>query len=163
MKKSVLALAVALGPLLGAGSFALAQPAAQAPAATSPAGAPHAHADRPSRIEGRLAFLRTELKITDAQQAKWNALADVMRENDKTMRQRMRQMHASGQAKPMNAVEALERREQMSEARAADLKKFVAALRPLYDSLSPEQKKTADELLVHQGRQHKGHGTHHRF
>lgn len=30
-------------------------------------------------IEGRLAFLKTELKITDAQMAQWNAFADALR------------------------------------------------------------------------------------
>src|SRR5215831_15280409 len=36
-------------------------------------------------VEGRLAFLKTELKITDAQLPLWNALADAMRANAKTM------------------------------------------------------------------------------
>jgi hypothetical protein len=30
------------------------------------------------RIEARLAYLRTALKITDAQQPQWNANADVL-------------------------------------------------------------------------------------
>ena len=30
-------------------------------------------------VEGRIAFLKTELKITDAQQPLWNAVADAMR------------------------------------------------------------------------------------
>ena len=33
----------------------------------------------PHRIEGRIAFLRTELNITDAQTSAWNAFADVLR------------------------------------------------------------------------------------
>jgi hypothetical protein len=32
-------------------------------------------------IEGRIAFLRTELKVTDAQQPAWNAFADALRTN----------------------------------------------------------------------------------
>src|SRR6516165_4798962 len=36
-------------------------------------------------VEGRLAFLKTELKITDAQLPLWNALADAMRANAKSM------------------------------------------------------------------------------
>src|SRR3954454_12473475 len=31
------------------------------------------------RIEARLAYMKTALKITDAQQAQWNAFADVAR------------------------------------------------------------------------------------
>ena len=36
-------------------------------------------------VEGRLAFLKTELKITDAQLPLWNAVADAIRANAKTM------------------------------------------------------------------------------
>lgn len=36
-------------------------------------------------VEGRLAFLKTELKITQAQLPLWNAVADAMRDNAKTM------------------------------------------------------------------------------
>ena len=32
-------------------------------------------------IEGRIAFLRAELKITDAQMSAWNAFADALRAN----------------------------------------------------------------------------------
>ena len=36
-------------------------------------------------IEGRLAFLKTELKITDAQLPLWNAFAQAMRDDASTM------------------------------------------------------------------------------
>ena len=36
-------------------------------------------------VEGRIAFLKTELKITDAQQPLWNAVGDAMRANAKDM------------------------------------------------------------------------------
>src|SRR5260370_16161228 len=36
-------------------------------------------------VEGRLAFLKTELKITDAQLPLWNAVADAIRANAKGM------------------------------------------------------------------------------
>src|SRR5262249_58539212 len=36
-------------------------------------------------VEGRLAFLKTELKITDAQLPLWDAVADAMRANSKIM------------------------------------------------------------------------------
>ena len=36
-------------------------------------------------VEGRLAFLKTELKITDTQLPLWNAVADAMRANAKSM------------------------------------------------------------------------------
>ena len=36
-------------------------------------------------IEGRIAFLRAELKITDAQMSAWNAFADALRANAKKL------------------------------------------------------------------------------
>src|SRR6516225_10782796 len=36
-------------------------------------------------VEGRLAFLKTELKITDAQLPLWNSVADAMRANAKSI------------------------------------------------------------------------------
>jgi hypothetical protein len=40
---------------------------------------------QPRHIEGRIAFLKTELKITDAQSQQWNAFADALRENARAM------------------------------------------------------------------------------
>jgi hypothetical protein len=37
------------------------------------------------RVEGRLAFLKTELKITEPQLPLWNAVADAMRASAKSM------------------------------------------------------------------------------
>ena len=36
-------------------------------------------------IEGRIAFLRTELKITDAQASAWDAFAEALRTNAKKL------------------------------------------------------------------------------
>ena len=56
-------------------------------------------------VEGRLAFLKTELKITDAQLPLWNAVADAIRANAKGMGEMSGGMmgssqtaHAPGQA-----------------------------------------------------------------
>ena len=65
---------------------------AAAPTATLPAtpgaqthqGARHHHEKRAfslpgERVDARLAYVKTALKITDAQQPQWNAFADVLR------------------------------------------------------------------------------------
>src|SRR5215467_1255550 len=49
-------------------------------------------------VEGRLAFLKTELKITDAQLPLWNALADAIRANAKSMGAMAEGMMGSTQA-----------------------------------------------------------------
>ncbi len=40
----------------------------------------------PNHLEGRIAFVKTELKITDSQLPLWNAVADAIRDNAKTWR-----------------------------------------------------------------------------
>jgi hypothetical protein len=57
----------------------------------------------PERIEGRIAFLRTELQITEAQTGAWKAFADVLRAEARgveTMRGRMMGGQMPGQMQP---------------------------------------------------------------
>ena len=97
-------------------------------------------------VEGRLAFLKTELKITDAQLPLWNAVADAMRANAKTMGDMAGGMMGSSQTATL--PDKLAMRDKMMTAHLEALRKFKAAVDPLYAALSDEQKKTADELLI---------------
>jgi len=97
-------------------------------------------------VEGRLAFLKTELKITDAQLPLWNPLADAMRANAKTMGDMAGGMMGGSQTATL--PDKLAMREKMMTAHLEALRKFKAAVDPLYAALSDEQKKTADELLI---------------
>ena len=101
-------------------------------------------------VEGRLAFLKTELQITDAQLPLWNAVADAIRANAKSMSEMMSgaMMGSSQTTAAATLPEKLALREKMITAHLEVLRKFKAALDPLYAALSPEQKKTADELLM---------------
>jgi hypothetical protein len=110
----------------------------------------------PERIEGRLAFLKTELKITEAQAPQWNAFADALRNQSKATQARhaeFRERHAKHQkgerkeARPL--TERLAAHEKFMEQRLQQMKAFKAAVEPLYGVLSPEQRKTADQLLAH--------------
>ena len=92
--------------------------------------------------EGRIAFLKTELKITDAQLPLWNAVADAIRANAKGG---MGMMDNMGQG---SLIERLAAREKALATQAEALQKFKSAVDPLYAGLSDEQKKTADELLM---------------
>lgn len=143
-------------------------PLATAQTATPPAasgaqmhGAQHQHAKRafslPSeRIEARLAFLKTALKITDAQQPQWNAFADVARkqagERDQQIQARRAQMaQAAGGQKP-TAIDRVERKQQRHAAEATRLTALLAVEKPLYAALNADQKAIADELLAPRGR-----------
>ncbi|HEX9465168.1 MAG TPA: Spy/CpxP family protein refolding chaperone [Alphaproteobacteria bacterium] len=112
-------------------------------------------------IDARLAFLRTALKITPAQEPRWSALADVIRrhaqDRDAEIQQRRAARQNQAQTQPPTAIERLQRRQQNLARAASRLDEVVAAARPLYASFSDDQKKVADELLD-RGRRHFGRG-----
>lgn len=99
------------------------------------------------RVEGRIAFLRTELKITEAQTGAWNAFAEALRANAKKLGEvrgaMMAQMNA---AQP--APDRLGLQEQWLAARLEGTRAIRAAAITLYGVLSDDQKKTADEILA---------------
>jgi len=112
------------------------------------------------RVEARLAYLKTALKITDAQQPQWNAFADTLRKQaragDERMKARQAQMGEGRKGTPPTAIERMERAQTRLAASSTRLNETLAAAKPLYAALSPEQQKVADELLASRGR--RGHG-----
>ena len=109
-------------------------------------------------IEGRIAFLKAELKITPAQEAMWERLAAAMRSSAGQMDQFMQQHKPD--APPANAMERLDRRAQFAALHANATQSVAQAFKPLYASLSDEQKKVADELVgrpMHGGMHHRHH------
>lgn len=129
----------------------------------------HHHAKRvfslPSeRVEARLAYLKTALKINDAQQPQWDAFAGEMRkqagERDQQIQARRAQMaQGAGQEKP-TAIARMERQQQRHAAALTRLNGLLAVERPLYAALTADQKAVADELLAprHGHRGFRGHG-----
>ena len=96
-------------------------------------------------VEGRIAFLKAELKITDAQMPLWNAVADAIRAAPKDMSGMpcMAMMQSSG-----TLPEKLAAREKAMTAHLEGIRKLKAAVEPLYAALSADQKKTADQLMI---------------
>ena len=107
------------------------------------------------RIEARLAELKTALRITDAQQPQWNAFADTLRKQaragDQRMKERMAQRQKGAKPAPLTAIQRLERRQAFLAAASARTGEVLAAAKPLYAALSPEQQKIADDLLAKRG------------
>ena len=102
-----------------------------------------------SHTEGRVAFLKAELAITDAQKAIWDGYAAALGKNLQAM-QAMR----GGMMKMMEAktpVERLDARIATMEGRLASLKDVKPSLAALYAALSDEQKKKADPILTGMG------------
>jgi protein CpxP len=113
------------------------------------------------RVEARLAAAKTKLNITAAQEAQWNAFADVTRRHAKAADERMKVMRDGQRSQQkLTAVERLERRQQMAATHVQRLTEIIAAAKPLYAALSAEQKAIADDLLTprrgHGGRGHHG-------
>ena len=96
-------------------------------------------------VDGRIAFLKAELKITPAQEAQWQQVATALRENAKTLDQAI--ANARQNRGTMDAVQRLELREQFAKARADSDARLLAAFKPLYASLSPEQQQMANQLV----------------
>jgi len=127
---------------------------------------PRAFSKPTERVEARLAYIRTALKIKDSQQPQWNAFANSVRQSAATREKKFEEFRQNrGQPRPtLSAVERLERAQKMHTEAAAQINAQLAAVKPLYDSLDPEQKKVADVVLVPQGRGMRRHGPaqHHR-
>lgn len=152
---AAVALALALGGAGLATEAALAQAAAPAPQAQSQA--PEHHRFDPARhIDGRIAYLKAELKITAAQEPAFDRVAQAMRENAQD-KAKLFQQHRADRDKTLNAVERLEARQRFAAMHAQHSERFLAAFKPLYASLSDAQKQAADELLAPHWHHHR-HG-----
>lgn len=98
------------------------------------------------RVEGRIAFLRAELQITDAQAKLWDAYAGTLRDNAKRLKDSGGGMMAGMQSPAL--LGQLDAQEKMLSARLEGIKAMKVTLAPLYEALTEEQRKTADELLA---------------
>jgi hypothetical protein len=138
--------AVALGPIV---ADAQSQQTQQQPGQR-----PDRAAFDPGRhIEGRIAYLKTELKITDAQQTLFDAVANALRDNVQAMRVAFQGMRGD-QSQPRTALSRMEARAKFAQFRADSETKMLAAFRPLYEAMSPDQQKSADEMFGHHGHGH---------
>ena len=106
-------------------------------------------ADTSTFAEGRIAFLKAELAITDAQKAAWEAYAAALKKNLQAMQAMRQTMMKVMEAK--TPTERLEAHIAAMDGRLASLKEVKPALAALYDALGDEQKKKADQVLTGMG------------
>ena len=105
-------------------------------------------------VDGRIAFLKAELKITPAQETQWQQVAGAMHENANSLDQAIKA--APQDRGSMDAVQRLALREQFAKVRAENDARLLAAFKPLYASLSPEQQQVANQLVApHHERHHR--------
>jgi len=137
---------------------ALAQPTP--PPANSSAAQSEAHHHAMQRmlpgqlVDGRIAFLKAELKITPAQETQWQQVAGAMHENANSLDQALK--IARQDRGSMDALQRLALREQFAKVRAENDARLLAAFKPPYASLSPEQQQVANQLVApHHERHHR--------
>jgi hypothetical protein len=105
----------------------------------------------PEHIEGRIAFLKTELGITEAQQPLWDPFAEALRANARAMAGMMKDAQGAmmpAQGAAVALPQRIELQERMLGARLESLRQLGAAMQPLYAALDDAQKRTADTLLM---------------
>jgi protein CpxP len=170
MNKLIMSALVAAG-FAAAVPLAMAQSASPAPGVTQGQHAQRGHHGQQAfrlpgeRVEARLAYLKTALKITDAQQAQWDAYAGVMRKQakdaDARIKVRQEKMAATTERKRPTAIEQLERRQERMATASTRLGERLAVQKPLYAALSPEQQQIADQVFAARSGRHGGrHGGH---
>jgi len=101
-------------------------------------------------IDGQLAYLETELKITEAQTPQWNVFANTFRaDKEKNARLCKSTENEQARSKMMSASlpDSLGMMAARLTAQLESLRAMEAAIQPLYAILSKEQKKTADEIM----------------
>jgi Spy/CpxP family protein refolding chaperone len=94
--------------------------------------------------DARNAYLKSELKITPAQESAWKVFADQTKQQVETMQALMSNVQGSAQA---TAPERLELRNQIMKKRQEQMEKGTAAFKELYAVLTPEQKALADQRV----------------
>jgi hypothetical protein len=98
------------------------------------------------RVERKIAFAKSELKLTPEQEARWEPVAAAMRDNaealDRMMLIARQERLAMGEARGDALRADFQRVQHENETRLA------GALKPLYRSLSPAQKDVAGTLFV---------------
>ncbi|MDE2165604.1 MAG: Spy/CpxP family protein refolding chaperone [Alphaproteobacteria bacterium] len=134
--------------LVAAVAFAAPAALAQTAAPTATHAAPKAGPD--PYIEGQIAFLKAALEITPAQEAQWDKVAAVMRENNRETQQVYDKLQSTPEPTE-TAVQRIESHVRLAELSVREGKRFLEAFRPLYASLSKDQKATADELISQTG------------
>ncbi|HYD30064.1 MAG TPA: Spy/CpxP family protein refolding chaperone [Azospirillaceae bacterium] len=102
-----------------------------------------------ARVAGALAFAETKLNLTDAQKPGWTKLADTVKGSTQPLKQ------ACGSVDFNNPPQALPDRMARMEAFVTAGANMMQTVRPVvadfYNTLTPEQKQVADQLMQHRG------------
>jgi Spy/CpxP family protein refolding chaperone len=112
-------------------------------------GARFAGRDPVAFVDERIGELKTELKITAAQESAWQAFAGKAKQQAQTMQTMRAKMQEAGGPTP----DRMAQRSEFMKQRLASVESMNAAMKDLYDVLTPEQKAVADQRFGHAGGQ----------
>jgi recombinational DNA repair ATPase RecF len=101
--------------------------------------------DLKAMVEGRLAYVKTALGITDDEAAAWKAYEEASRANVQSMKSAHQAMMSAMQSG--SAIDRMQSHISMMQARLDALKALQPAAEALYKALTSEQQKKADALL----------------
>lgn len=115
-------------------------------------------ADITSLTDARINLVKAALQLTPEQEKHWPAIEAAIRARAKDRQARIegdvrtvgeRRENPIDAIRDRNPVEFMQRRAEALNQRGADLKKLADAWQPLYQTLSPEQKKRMGFLAVY--------------
>jgi hypothetical protein len=98
-------------------------------------------------VEGRIAFLQTEIGITDAQREQWNTFAVALRRNAEVHRTMHNQMMGPDAPSSQTWLQKVQQKTRMMSTHAEALKAVDTAASPLYAVLTEDQRQKAERLL----------------
>jgi Spy/CpxP family protein refolding chaperone len=115
-----------------------------------------------ARVEGHLAALKAELRITPAQEAAWQTFATKARQQAEARIAQRTQRVAHKTAATLTAPEFMAQRTARMKQGLASMETMTAAVTELYGVLTPEQKALADKQFARGQRGGRGgeHGHH---
>jgi Cache 3/Cache 2 fusion domain/LTXXQ motif family protein len=106
----------------------------------------YSQSDLDARVEGRLAYAKAFLGITDSEVAAWKAYEDVSRANVRSLEAAQRAMIDA--ERTGSAIDRMHAQTAMMQAQLDARKALLPATEALYKALTPEQQERADALLL---------------
>ena len=106
----------------------------------------YSQSDLDARVEGRLAYAKALLGITDSEAAAWKAYEDVSRANVRSLEAAQRAMIDA--ERMGSAIDRMHAQTAMMQAQLDARKALLPATEALYNALTPDQQERADAVLL---------------
>lgn len=129
---------------LGVSFVAAAQQPPTSPV-TTPPGATAMPGSIADRVEQRLSHQHDALAITPSEESAWQQYAQAVHANARDLSKVFEQRHAA-----LPTLSAMDNMQSMADAAAVharNMQRLVAAFRPLYTAMPPQQQKLADTVF----------------